>query len=123
MNATPAGCDLDHELRYPDGPTAYWNLSAKSRRCHRAKHAGWQVQRQDSGSVSWTSPLGRTYVRPGVWTPPRPLPFDLVLPEVRTHVHDDHDPHRVEPNQETSPGEDIAEPEPETLGWDDEPPL
>ena len=30
-----AGCDLDHELRYPDGPTAYWNLSAKSRRCHR----------------------------------------------------------------------------------------
>ena len=84
--------DNDHDLRYPDGPTALWNLSSKSRRCHRAKHAGWTVTRYDRGQVRWTSPLGHSYTRPGVWQAPPPLPPDVTLPPARLPQFDDHDP-------------------------------
>jgi len=68
----PAGhCDLDHELAHPAGPTAAWNLSAKSARCHRAKHAGWTVTRHhpgpQHGQTTWTSPLGHSYTRLSAW--------------------------------------------------------
>jgi hypothetical protein len=73
----PAGrCHLDHETAYPDGPTAAWNLGAKSARCHRAKHAGWTVTRHGPGalqgnaapgSTTWTSPLGHSYTRLSAW--------------------------------------------------------
>lgn len=61
-------CDLDHEVRCPDGPTAAWNLAARSRRCHRAKHSGWTALRQPDGGTIWHSPLGRDYRRPGFWS-------------------------------------------------------
>lgn len=63
-------CDRDHLERYPDGPTSARNLGLVSRRCHSAKHAGWTLQRHLDGSVTWSSPLGRSYDRPGPWAPP-----------------------------------------------------
>ena len=91
--AVAAGrCDHDHELRWPDGPTAVWNLAVRSRRCHRAKHTGWTAQRQPDGGTVWHSPLGRDYWRPGPWQPPPPLDPDLQLPTPRAHPpQDPHD--------------------------------
>ncbi len=64
-------CDLDHEEPYDaGGPTASWNLSAKSRRCHRAKTLSWTVRRTGTGGHAWTSPTGRTYRVPAAWAPP-----------------------------------------------------
>ena len=40
----PGRVELDHITRYPDGPTAVWNLDSKSPRCHHAKHHGWGVE-------------------------------------------------------------------------------
>lgn len=61
----------DHEIAWPQGPTAEWNLSGKSSRCHRAKHAGWAVVRHESGDkagwITWSSPLGHSYDRPAAW--------------------------------------------------------
>jgi hypothetical protein len=74
-------CDLDHEDEYAHGgATAEWNLSAKSERCHGAKHNGWQVRRdRRTGITTWTSPLGRVYTRQPAWRPPPALPGDVVL--------------------------------------------
>jgi hypothetical protein len=76
-------CDLDHERKYPDGPTAEWNLADKSRRCHQAKHDRWTSTRQPDGSTDWTSPTGRTYTSRSVWQPPpafRKPNYQLHLP-------------------------------------------
>ena len=80
-------CDLDHEVRYPDGPTAAWNLTARSRRCHRAKHSGWTAMRRPDGGTVWHSPLGRDYRRPGFWQAhPRVVDdAQLAAPKVRRH--------------------------------------
>ncbi len=78
-----ASSDLDHLIPYPQGPTAAWNLGPESRRCHRAKHTGWTVQRHPDGSCTWISPLGRHYHRPPPWDPP-PTPGPVSdAPEVR----------------------------------------
>ena len=74
----------DHNLRWPQGPTAAWNLSVKSARCHRAKHAGWQVTIDDGGAARWVSPLGRTYGRISPWEPPPSISGSRVLPAPRT---------------------------------------
>lgn len=65
--------DLDHTLRFPDGPTVASNLTALCRRHHRFKHlAGWDVRAgpgADAGTQTiWTSPTGQVYV-----TGPDPL--------------------------------------------------
>ncbi|MCW2672045.1 MAG: hypothetical protein JWP14_634 [Frankiales bacterium] len=78
-------CDLDHEIRWPDGPTAEWNLKDRSRRCHQAKHGGWHAERHEDGSTDWTSPTGRTYTSYSQWQPPpavskRPGQVTYVLP-------------------------------------------
>jgi hypothetical protein len=65
----------DHAEPWPTGPTAAWNLQRLSARCHRAKHAGWRVDRHDDGSATWHSPLGRTYRRPSPHS--RPPTVDL----------------------------------------------
>ena len=54
------------------GPTAAWNLTCLSRRCHQAKHNGWTLTRHDDGSVTWLSPLGRTYNKPSPHERPQP---------------------------------------------------
>jgi hypothetical protein len=63
-------CDRDHLDPHPTGPTSARNLGLLSRRCHSAKHHGWTLTRHPDGSVTWHSPLHRTYQRPGPWTPP-----------------------------------------------------
>jgi len=62
-------CDLDHEVEYAKGgPTSEHNLSAKSRRCHLARHHGWSVDRDPrSGTTTWTSPDGQAYRRLPAW--------------------------------------------------------
>ena len=51
-------CDLDHTRAHPHGPTAAWNLAARSRRTHQLKHAGWTPLRT-ARSTLWTSPAGQ----------------------------------------------------------------
>ena len=60
------------EKRLQRGPTAAWNLVCLSRRCHQAKHNGWTLTRHDDGSVTWLSPLGRTYDKPSPHERPQP---------------------------------------------------
>ncbi|KYH43498.1 HNH endonuclease signature motif containing protein [Branchiibius sp. NY16-3462-2] len=56
-------CDLDHVVRYPDGPTAARNLQPLCRHHHRAKHeGGWKVSMTPDGVCTWTSPTGRIYI-------------------------------------------------------------
>lgn len=57
-------CDLEHWTRHPFGPTAAVNVAPVSRRCHNAKtYGGWAFTPHPDGSVTWTSPLGRSWVR------------------------------------------------------------
>ena len=88
--------DKDHETRWPQGPTAAWNLSSKSPRCHHAKHHGWTTHREDTGphagTTTWTSPLGHSYNKPGVWTAPTRLPLNVQLPPPTHQAHNDPDP-------------------------------
>lgn len=73
-------CERDHQVAHPTGPTAVWNLDLKSIRCHHLKHEGWTVTTDQHGRHHWTSPLGHTYHRPGVWSAPTRLPDDGTAP-------------------------------------------
>ncbi|MFN2539199.1 MAG: HNH endonuclease signature motif containing protein [Mycobacteriales bacterium] len=70
--STPARrCDLDHNTPWPDGPTAPWNLTAKSDRCHHLKHDGWTTDHNpDTGTTIWTSPTGHRYHSQAAWPHP-----------------------------------------------------
>lgn len=114
-------CHLDHQQRYPDGPTSAWNLDHKSSRCHRAKHHGWTTTHDPrTGRHTWTSPLGHTYTRPGVWQAPPPVPHELVLTAPRP-AHPEHEPERL-PDQDaplwSDPRRPAADPH---HGWNDVP--
>ena len=85
-------CDLDHERPWPDGPTAAWNLVARSRRTHGLKHLGWTPLRT-AASTFWCSPAGQvvevprhTTAPPGIdrhaCLPPPSLPDARALAEV-----------------------------------------
>lgn len=78
-----ARCELDHDLRWPDGPTSFGNLQPRSQRCHHAKHSGWTVIRDLDGTSHWTSPGGRTYTVPTRDRPPPAIPADARLVEPR----------------------------------------
>ena len=94
-SSTPADrCDLDHTDPYPQGPTAAWNLAARSRRTHQLKHYGWTPIRTTTGTV-WTSPSGQvvemlrtTTVPPGVDTDRAQAP---TLPSARLLADTDAD--------------------------------
>jgi hypothetical protein len=68
-----SGTDLDHTVPWPAGPTSTSNLAVLCRHHHRLKHsAGWEVSLHPDGSMTWTTPTGRTvatdpwqYVDPG----------------------------------------------------------
>ena len=45
-----------------------WNLGPLCRRHHRVKQEGWTKTRHPDGSLTWTSPTGRTFHRPS-WHP------------------------------------------------------
>lgn len=53
-------CDLDHVVRFPEGPTVEENLMCLCRTHHGFKHhAGWQVRLEPDGTCHWLSPYGR----------------------------------------------------------------
>ena len=60
--------ELDHTVRYPEGPTAHDNLAVLCCRHHQLKHAFEQpgqptLAQSRSGELRWTLPTGHTYVR------------------------------------------------------------
>ena len=69
--AMAAGCDLDHDLAWPYGPTCACNLGPLCRRHHRIKQLGWIKHRRFDGSIRWTSPTGRTWTSPSQHPAPR----------------------------------------------------
>ena len=59
-----ANCDLDHTVDWQYGGSTDWrNLAHLCPKHHKLKHeGGWQVsQVDDTGSLTWTSPVGRSY--------------------------------------------------------------
>jgi hypothetical protein len=56
------GCDLDHTIAYPHGPTCASNLGCLCRKHHLLKTFGGWVNRQlPDGTMIWTAPDGQTY--------------------------------------------------------------
>ncbi|GAA1768318.1 HNH endonuclease signature motif containing protein [Nocardioides hankookensis] len=54
------GCDLDHIVPWPLGPTTSANLAPLCRGHHRLKtHGGWSYVRTGTTDFLWTSPSGR----------------------------------------------------------------
>ncbi len=63
-------CDADHDVPWPAGPTCACNLTTFCRRHHNAKtHGGWTTHLAADGTLTMTSPLGRSYT-----TTVEPLP-------------------------------------------------
>jgi hypothetical protein len=60
-------CDVDHTVPFPAGPTHPSNLKVLCRKHHLLKTFwDWHDQQLPDGTVTWTSPTGRTYTtRPG----------------------------------------------------------
>ncbi len=55
-------CDLDHRTPHPIGATSAANLQCLCRYHHRLKtHTNWKVSAAPHGTLTWTSPTGRTY--------------------------------------------------------------
>lgn len=67
-------CDLDHARPHAGGgPTCLANIHPVCRRHHRLKHdQGWEPVLRDDGTVTWTSPSGRTHTSrpPDRWARP-----------------------------------------------------
>jgi hypothetical protein len=56
------GCDLDHTIPYPVGPTCASNMKCLCRKHHLLKtFGGWLDQQLPDGTVIWTAPDGQTY--------------------------------------------------------------
>lgn len=72
--ADSIGTDLDHTVPWPTGPTSATNLAVLCRRHHRLKHTpGWNAQLDPTGTMTWTTPTGRTYqTEPWRYTDPDP---------------------------------------------------
>ena len=59
-------CDLDHAIDFrKGGRTVRVNLGPLCRQHHNAKtHGGWLLAYDDdTGTKTWTSPLGKTYFK------------------------------------------------------------
>lgn len=56
-------CDVDHTVPYPAGPTHPSNLKCLCRKHHLLKTfwTSWRDEQRPDGTISWTSPAGRTY--------------------------------------------------------------
>jgi hypothetical protein len=56
------GCDLDHIIPYPVGPTCASNLGCLCRKHHLLKTFwGWLARQLPDGTTIWTAPSGQTY--------------------------------------------------------------
>ncbi len=71
-NRPAAACELDHTLRYPDGPTCSCNLGDLCAHHHHLKHLapGWTLTNHGNGHLTWTTPTRHTHHI----TPDRPPP-------------------------------------------------
>ena len=82
-----ARCDLDHNLPFDrtghgrGGATAARGMAVLARFPHRGKtHGDYALTHHDDGTITWTTPLGRSYdthphdYRPD--PPPQPPPDD-----------------------------------------------
>jgi DNA-binding MarR family transcriptional regulator len=68
-NRRAINCELHHLTRYNGSNTVEANLIALCPRHHHLRHdGGWQIHRRADGTTEWTSPTGRTYLKP----PPEP---------------------------------------------------
>jgi hypothetical protein len=80
------GCDLDHTLAYPDGPTTVSNLGPLCRRHHILKtHAGWDLD-PDAGQAPNGRPPDRSESGP-----PEPVAWTWRTP-AGFHIRDHADP-------------------------------
>ncbi|RMI09624.1 HNH endonuclease signature motif containing protein [Cellulomonas triticagri] len=63
-----AAADLDHTVRFPEGPTADTNLAPLCRHHHRLKHeGGFGLRQRRAGEFEWTTPTGHRFrTGPGV---------------------------------------------------------
>ena len=78
-----SACDLDHDRPWPAGPTAAWNLVARSDRTHGLKHYGWTPLRTPTSTL-WFSPAGQCIEVPRHQQPPPGIDTDdrpAVLPD------------------------------------------
>ncbi|MFZ5869958.1 MAG: HNH endonuclease signature motif containing protein, partial [Actinomycetota bacterium] len=92
-------CDLDHMLRWPDGPTCACNLQPLCRRHHRMKHSGGiRVRRLRDGTIEWTIRTGHVFST----RPPPALPAPSLA---RPRTSDSVD---VDPQPPLPPGYDAA---------------
>lgn len=58
------GCDLDHVVPFPEGPTSAGNLGAGCRPDHRLKTLGqFRLEHLGGGTFRWTTPSGHVYER------------------------------------------------------------
>ena len=104
------GCDIDHDLAWPTGPTCPCNLGPLCRRHHRIKQTGWTKTRHHTG-IRWTSPSGRHHDSPSPWTPPQ----DAGSPRSATPHAQQFSPPQLPPHQ-------LPAAELEDRRWDQEQP-
>lgn len=104
-------CDLDHDQPYPAGPTAAWNLAARSGRTHQLKHAGWTPLRTPTSTL-WFSPAGQIAEVPRFQHPPPEFDDDAELP-------DPTELHRIDVELCRPPTDEDRRP----LGFPDDPPF
>jgi hypothetical protein len=101
--STPANtAELDHDRPWPTGPTAAWNLAARSTRTHQLKHYGWIPVRTPDGTV-WFSPAGQIALTPNQLHPPPELDEHAVLPDPTELA-------AIDADLVTPPGPDDVEP-------------
>ena len=75
-------CELDHSIRFPEGPTAAHNLGCGCKHDHRMKHeTEWDVEQLPDATFIWTSPTGHHYA-----VPPEPF-LDLPPPAAPDPPH------------------------------------
>jgi hypothetical protein len=58
----PRGGELDHDRRWPEGPTSATNLAGYCTRNHRGKHQapGWRHHLHPDGRLTVSTPTGLT---------------------------------------------------------------
>jgi hypothetical protein len=117
-------CDRDHLQPHPHGPTNARNLGLLSRRCHSAKHHGWTLTRHPDGSVTWHSPLHRSYQRPGPWSPPPRVDLWAEPPPRQTRTKPPAtDDQPDTPLLDRLTPREPEQPRPAPMTWDDDPPF
>ncbi|MDQ3476347.1 MAG: hypothetical protein M3492_08455, partial [Actinomycetota bacterium] len=88
--------DLDHNTRFPHGPTSAANLRSRCRHHHHLKqHPQWQAQVGEDGRIQWITPvygsLARSAHRP-VRSSGRGRPCDAPGLSAAGHTYPEHIP-------------------------------